>query len=125
MTALTDTDPADAFLAALPQQLRRYWRETDDVAGWVNLATSRGWSIRDLAVECSRGLGRTFNASLVVKSRLHRFAQQGPPQTHMATFVQPKPHCGHPGCDPETRWFTDLETGKLVGRCPDCWTDPA
>lgn len=118
---MTD-DPEAEFLASVPPHLRS-WREADDLPGWISLAAQNGWPIKQFARECSAGLHRTFNAHTVIRSRLHRLAQQRPPHPRLDAFVQPLPWCGE--CDsPTTRRREDPETGLIIGHC-DCWTDPS
>lgn len=113
------SEHGQAFLDALTPHARANFMPTATAGTALRKALSNGWTVPALAKECSRDLGTATNAGAIITRRLQNCANNRPPTTGFAKFVQPKPWCGNCS-DDATRWLTDTD---IAVRC-SCWTDP-
>jgi hypothetical protein len=116
----TVTDPFAAFRASLPPYLRG--RVYDTQRGRTLIARAihqHGWTVEQLAAECSRDLHGIRNAGGVVTFRLEHCAENPPPDRHAPRTL---PFCSDE-CR-ERRGFIEDDTGRPIGKCP-CRTSEA
>lgn len=124
-----DEDVA-AFRTALPDHVRRAWAISPmKHVPMIHACQRAGWSMTQLAEACSERIGpEVLNPGGIVSHRLRECAngdRRPAIDRGGKRFTQPKPWCGRDECDEHTRWLTDLDTNRIVGRCDQCWTDPA
>lgn len=114
--------PADPALEALraefgrllPGNVRARVHPTAVIDGALKRAVDNGWTVRELAEECSRDLGTASNVGAIITSRLGNAANtvKRQPTKPLATW------CGQ-CADDRFRWEVDAED-RPVRPCPRC-----
>lgn len=110
---MSDADPARAFRDLLPPWIRAQLHDTQAVTALVHAAIRHGWTLEELATECTRDTQGIRNAGGLVMYRLRSRAQHTQARSTHTTL---------PWCTDDCRARGGLiehpDTGLPIGRCP-------
>jgi hypothetical protein len=113
MTTATDAE-WEAFIERMPARARYQVNGSIRAKYYLHRAlTDHGWTIEQLAQECSRDTADVRNLGGIVTHRLERCSQAAP---STKTALANRPFCS-PDCEQRRGLIEDPKTGLPIGKC--------